>query len=172
MAFSSIESEWDDTIYPVLVHHKTIHGDLWVPANYVVSCPYLWPATMIGFRLGGIIQQLRQNRAGLRPSQLEQLDAMGMIWDFYDDKFESLILPALQVYHSRKGHIKMKPEFKVPVETYYPQATWDFALGLTLHTMRYYKSYHTQVKAHWAEMQRLGFEYPKRNKAAFSSNEL
>jgi hypothetical protein len=80
-------------------------------------------------------------------------------------------LPALRVYHSRKGHIKMKRDFQVPVENYYPQATWDFKLGFTLQGMRCRKDYHTQVKAHWPEMQRLGFEYPKKRKAAFSSSE-
>ena len=103
--------------------------------------------------------------------KVQQLDEMGMIGDFYDHKFTTLILPALRVYYSREKHINISSHFKVPSKVYYPQSTWDFELGHVMYNMRHNKTYHAQVQAHLAEMTRMGFAYPETVETLTASEE-
>ena len=82
------------------------HGDLLVPAKYTAPG---------GYPLGSWLVQARQRRSGgqLRREQIAQLDALGMVWNVFDAKWEQGCRMAA-AYAKEHGHLDVPRAYVTP----------------------------------------------------------
>ncbi|CAE8590503.1 unnamed protein product, partial [Polarella glacialis] len=98
-ALAAERSAWDDGINH-LKAYKQEHGDVVVPQKHVAEN---------GLKLGQWVDQLRQTRKGqnncrLYPTQIEQLDSLGFLWDARPSLWDAGI-NQLKAYKQEHGDV-------------------------------------------------------------------
>ncbi|MFJ9151764.1 helicase associated domain-containing protein [Streptomyces sp. NPDC102270] len=83
--------------------YRAEHGHLLVPQNHI---------TPTGLKLGSQISDLRRrHRDGtLTPGQIQQMDALGMVWAYADHRFQ-LLIHELRAYKAKHGHLRIPQDY-------------------------------------------------------------
>ncbi|KAF1324415.1 hypothetical protein FI667_g9853, partial [Globisporangium splendens] len=113
-------SDWNQYLWEELTMHclriyVKKEGDVNVPPSFIV--PYKdeqWPLIAWGYTLGAQLEDIRKSRKRLRSYQIEDLDALGFLWDSAEAKWYGAFLPALRSFHKLHGHCHVPEAFVVP----------------------------------------------------------
>ena len=128
---SQTNSRWEKKILPALFMYQQVHGDLLVPAQFVVPRNSPWPKSAYDLRLGSIVNHIRNN--GLWESKHEQLERMGFQFgDYLESVWTREIFPAFVSFKNIYGHLKVPRDFVVPSESPWPEDSYDIQLGEVL----------------------------------------
>ncbi|OQS05716.1 hypothetical protein THRCLA_02180 [Thraustotheca clavata] len=115
-----------------------LYGDLLVVRDFKVpSNDPAWPPDTWNINLGLVVLRLRHDGPEkCPPERKSQLDALGFVWDWYDDLWNSRI-KALEIYKSVYGNLAVPFTFVVPEnDTSWPPEMWNTRLGITVNTIR------------------------------------
>jgi hypothetical protein len=155
----SVQSLSDfQTVHAALNAYKVVHGDLFVPRNFVVpQSDARYPFDTWGMKLGETVYSIRHR--GTYSEHRAKLEELGVNletenrqkWDFLTQ-----IYPALEVYKSIHGDLLVPQSFVVPHDDVnYPPETWGMKLGNVVSHIRVYRC-HAQYKE---RLTALGFNY-------------
>ena len=137
-----LQPEWN-LVLEALITYQAIHGNLLVPAKFVV--PYgdsRWPKATWGSNLGNSVYRIRNRgdflQGGNSGSRRDQLDSIGFVWDVHEHRFKKFYR-ALSIYSrqqnqknigGRKVSLKVPSTFVVPVNSEeWPKELWGYRLG-------------------------------------------
>ena len=110
---------WNKRILPGLLVYQQIHGDLLVPAQFVIPRSHPWPEATHDLRLGSIVNHIRNN--GLWESKHEQLESIGFQFgDYLESVWIKEIYPAFVSFKQIYGHLQVPNNFIVPSEPPWP----------------------------------------------------
>ena len=116
---SKINLRWNKKILPALLTYQRLHGDLLVPASFVVPKNSPWPEVTHDLNLGSIVNHIRNN--GLWESKHEQLEQMGFQFgDYLESVWIKEIYPAFVAFKEIFGHLRVPKDFIVPSEPPWP----------------------------------------------------
>ncbi|GLD92780.1 hypothetical protein PINS_up001359 [Pythium insidiosum] len=126
-----VEATLRRIVLPAMRAYQTLHGDILVSTDFVVprDSPG-WPTQARGFRLGHWITRVRAGQIDLPKVLKQELDALGFVWRFNDERWKNVLLPAFRVYAELHGSCRgMSTKFHVPHEPPYPKQCWGVNLG-------------------------------------------
>ncbi|KAE9287569.1 hypothetical protein PF008_g26371 [Phytophthora fragariae] len=156
-------SAWEKKILAALRTYKQLNGDLLVLRRFAVpSGDARWPSVTWGFNLGKAVIDLRTKSKDKRLSteMEEELEKLDFVFDFYQFKWDRIILSALREFYRVHGHTDVHESFIVPIgNEAWPKLTWGYRLGHTVVTIRHQEAYSTQVAMSKEELDRMGFCY-------------
>ena len=100
MIWSKLSEQWEKN-YLEAVHYYNEHGNLYMDIKYM---------TETGFKLGYWVSHLRQKKADLTDEQIRRLDAIGMVWDTEQFKFDQGLRHA-KMYHKKHGDLDVPAKY-------------------------------------------------------------
>ena len=86
-----------EDFYMALINYKEEHGDLFVPARYVVD----------GFKLGSKVSYTRRHSDRLTAEEFQKLKKIGFIWSIKSRHSFEEIYALLEEYKKEKGTCKI-----------------------------------------------------------------
>jgi superfamily II DNA or RNA helicase len=101
MVWDPLESDWRSAVAAATAYRAS-NGHLRVAPKYVADD---------GFRLGSWISATRSKRNSLPPERIQQLDALGMVWQPYSEGW-TRTLAAARSFRESHGHLLVPPSFK------------------------------------------------------------
>jgi superfamily II DNA or RNA helicase len=101
MIWDPLEADWRSAVAAAAMY-RAVNGHLRVPKNYVAGD---------GFRLGGWVSSVRSKRNSLPSERVRELDALGMVWEPFDDDWRRA-LEAAKSFRESHGHLLVHPRFK------------------------------------------------------------
>jgi hypothetical protein len=150
-----------ERVFKALSDYKAVHGDVLVPAKFVVprgDAAYSFNAW--GLKLGWNLQTIRLG--GCYSEHRDRLEALGVNFDVnrYDVRGFDVIYSALEAYMAVHGNLLVPARFVVPQDDVnYPSEAWGMKLGGNVSTIRSKGAY----SEHRAKLEELGFVF-KTNK--------
>lgn len=149
-------------VLEALIIYKSIHGQVQVPASFVV--PYEdaekegWPKATWGIPLGNCVHRIRSRGDFLRDDETawarrRQLDNLGFVWDVSEQAFRKFLL-AVKYYAKHEQEfkadglfrpLKVKSTFVVPAgqmledsnkKNPWPEEFWGYPLGVKCSAVR------------------------------------
>ncbi|CAH0480558.1 unnamed protein product [Peronospora belbahrii] len=132
-------------VIPALTTYKRLHGN-----NAAMTTDFVvpdrdpnWPVLTRGFKLGQWIARVRSGQVKLSSKLRSELDKVGFVWRFNDQRWNDILLPAFRAYAELHGGTcaSMNTKFCVPAEAPYPRSTWGVNLGGALWHIRNGDSY-------------------------------
>ncbi|KAE9350725.1 hypothetical protein PF008_g6288 [Phytophthora fragariae] len=108
----------EQKILAALRTYKQLNGDLLVPQAFVVpSGDARWPLATWGYKLGIAVNQVRIKSKSKRLSteMEEELENLDFVYDFYQFKWDRIVLPALREFYRVHGHTDVPHDFIVPI---------------------------------------------------------
>ncbi|KAJ0396689.1 hypothetical protein P43SY_006474 [Pythium insidiosum] len=126
-----VEATLRRIVLPAMRAYQTLHGDILVSTDFVVPRDANgWPSQARGFRLGHWITRVRAGQIDLPKALKQELDTLGFVWRFNDERWKNVLLPAFRVYAELHGSCRsMSTKFHVPHEPPYPKQCWGVNLG-------------------------------------------
>ena len=113
--------------------YTTDNANHYISRDYVIPSTSTFPAHLHGIKLGKLLEGARQSfrENKLTPFQIYSLEQYQIHWDSQSYRWEFLYLPALDMYKSMYGHVRVpiKPQFVIPLEHEWPEALWGVTLG-------------------------------------------
>ncbi|KAE8900807.1 hypothetical protein PF003_g15154 [Phytophthora fragariae] len=134
-------SATEQNIIAALQTYKQLNGHLLMSIRFEVpSGDERWPSVTWGYRLGKAVNQLRaksKNKARLSIGMEEELDKLDFVYEFYQFKWDRIVLPALREFYRVNGHVDVPKSFVVPIgDEAWPKLTWGHRLGHTVVAIR------------------------------------
>lgn len=162
-AWNAYDDKWDHAILPALELFARKRGDAVVPSDFVVPRHGQdgWPASLGGLKLGQVVARIRSGHfASQAQRSAAALDAIGFSFDVLDDRWKTLVLPALQHFYLLYGHTYIPRDFVVPFvhQGWWPAFTQGFALGRAVHSIRR-GDFAAQVARSRAELDAVEFAF-------------
>ncbi|KAE9222273.1 hypothetical protein PF005_g6750 [Phytophthora fragariae] len=112
-------SAWEQKILAALRTYKQLNGHLLVPRPFVVpSGDARWPVVTWGYKLGIAGNNLRmrsKSKARESTEMEEELERLDFVYDFYQFKWDRIVLPALREFYRVHGHTDVPHDFIVPI---------------------------------------------------------
>ncbi|KAK1939960.1 hypothetical protein P3T76_008283 [Phytophthora citrophthora] len=162
-----IEYNWDVVIMPGLRRYRELYGHCRVPQSFVAgtggddekNIPENWPSEVQGCRLGSIVNSIRAASAYSEFVERdgEELKQLGFNLSDFEQKWQEIVLPALQSYHRIHGHCDIPVSFVVPEEESWPQELWGMGLGFIARNIRNRGDYFLQVFQDYEKLEDIGF---------------
>ncbi|OQR86646.1 hypothetical protein ACHHYP_10338 [Achlya hypogyna] len=124
--------------FAALETYKRHYGDLLVVRDFVVPDEDpSWPKDTWMIKLGLVVSRLRLQGTDKCPAKRrEQLDRIGFVWDWYDDRWNTRI-HALSIYKGLYGNLLVPFPFVIPADTPpWPSEMAGQRLGITVNTIR------------------------------------
>lgn len=161
--------QWEQVSVAALRTFRDLEGHLLVPRKFAV--PYgddRWPRAAWGFLLGNHVNSLRSTRDKLLPYQLDDLEALGFVWNVVEYKWTSLFLPSLRLYRQLYDHVNIPQAFVIPSGSNdddddepnpWPKRLHGFRLGAMINHIRSSTGYQTLVDQYRDELAQLGFSF-------------
>ncbi|EQC25065.1 hypothetical protein SDRG_17057 [Saprolegnia diclina VS20] len=121
-----------------LVSYKNLHGNLLVVRNFIVpDTDPQWPKDAWGLKLGLVVARLRkQGRDNCPAPRRTALDAIGFVWDWYDDLWNAR-MAALTRYKELHGDVLVPHSFVIPEnDPNWPKEMGGNRLGVAVVTIR------------------------------------
>uniref|UniRef100_K3WXX8 Uncharacterized protein n=1 Tax=Globisporangium ultimum (strain ATCC 200006 / CBS 805.95 / DAOM BR144) TaxID=431595 RepID=K3WXX8_GLOUD len=159
-------SDWSQYLWEELTMHclriyVKKEGDVNVPPSFIV--PYKdeqWPLIAWGYTLGAQLEDIRKSRKRLPSYQIEDLDALGFLWDSVQAKWSGAFLPAFRTFHKLHGHCHVPEAFVVPKGR--KQQQWAsklarYPLGKVCQEVRSSDEYAEVLERSADELKELGF---------------
>ncbi|RLN70756.1 hypothetical protein BBJ28_00011573 [Nothophytophthora sp. Chile5] len=140
-----VEKTVRHVVLPALTTYRRLHGTQgFVPTDFVVpENDANWPALARCFKLGQWISRVRSGQVVIPAKLRAELDEMGFVWRFHDQRWTDVLLPAFRAYAELHGGTcaSMSTKFQVPPEAPYPVAAYGANLGGALWHIRNGDSY-------------------------------
>jgi len=162
-----LQPEWN-IVLEALITYSSINGNLLVPTSFVVphGDETQWPKATWGIPLGRNVRKIRarQDFVGRRPDRVQQLNAMGFIWDLSDYNFRRCLRAMMwfsKLNEDQYKALRVPNTFVVPYghESGWPEDLWGFPLGAKCCAIRqkglYVRKEPSRVKA----LTKLGFQW-------------
>ncbi|KAE9016520.1 hypothetical protein PR001_g14632 [Phytophthora rubi] len=154
---------WEEKMLAALRAYKEINGDTLVPQSFVVpSGDARWPRVARGYALGTGVNKLRL-KAGKHKisSQMDtELKEMNFAHNARQFQWDEIIMPALRHFYAVNRHTDVPKAFVVPDgDDAWPQLSWNWPLGITVHHVRINNMYARQVKESKEELKEMKFCY-------------
>jgi hypothetical protein len=95
-----------DKVVAGLIYYRKLHGHTNVqPHDFVVPTGDGWPEITRGFKLAAHIRNLRcaNNNEKLSAEKFAKLDNVGFIWDVYEWRWATVVIPALRMWMEVHG---------------------------------------------------------------------
>ncbi|TMW66261.1 hypothetical protein Poli38472_004026 [Pythium oligandrum] len=144
-------------VLPAMKTYQNLNGNLLIGTDFVIpEHDGRWPEQARGFRLGHWITRVRGGQIELPRAFRDELDQLGFVWRFNDERWHEILLPAFRVYAELHGSCKgMSTKYVVPHETPYPRRAWGVNLGGAMWHIKNGDTYmHDPVKER--ELRKLG----------------
>ncbi|KAK1929161.1 hypothetical protein P3T76_015293 [Phytophthora citrophthora] len=160
--FDLIDREWNTRVVPSLVVYRQEFGNCEVPRKFTVPNCSPWPEDAAGLRLGEVVQNVRSHNSysQQRTRDADVLKKLGFVWDFYEAKWNSRILVALQTFKLVEGHCKVPQKFVVPCTKPWPEKSHGLDLGYLVTNIRLQSIHFDQVARNVDGLASIGFEFP------------
>ena len=100
MIWNVLSEQWERN-YLEAMQYFNEHGNLYMDIKYI---------TKSGCKLGYWISHLRQKKDSLTDEQIRRLDAIGMVWDTEQFKFDEGLRHAKQ-YYAENGNLNVKAKY-------------------------------------------------------------
>ncbi|KAE8971707.1 hypothetical protein PR001_g26811, partial [Phytophthora rubi] len=156
-------SAWEQKILAALRTYKQLNGDLLVPIRFEVpSGDERWPSVTWGYKLGAAVRDLRtrKRKARLSTAMEEELERLDFVYDFYQFRWNRVVMPALREFYRVNGHADVPKNFVVPIgNESWPKLAWGYHLGEVVGKIRHQEAYSTQMAMSKEELDRMGFCY-------------
>ncbi|KAL3672669.1 hypothetical protein V7S43_001963 [Phytophthora oleae] len=158
---------WDVVIMPALRRYREIYGHCRVRQCFVAgtggedekNAPENWPTELHGCRLGSIVNSIRAASAYSEYVERdgEELKKLGFNLSDFEQKWQEVVLPALQAYYRIHGHCDIPVSFVVPDEEPWPPELWGMLLGYIARNIRNRGDYFLQVFQDYEKLEEIGF---------------
>ncbi|RHY22457.1 hypothetical protein DYB32_009495 [Aphanomyces invadans] len=134
--WDALEDHWQAN-FVGLETYKRLHGDLNVPADFVVpDNDPLWPRQLWNTRFGSFVHTLRHRNAELSNERRDALETLGFVWSARDLRWKRNML-ALETFKNLYGHLRIRNTFVVPdQDPNWPPELWKMKLGYRVHSLR------------------------------------
>jgi hypothetical protein len=118
--------------------YRDMHGHVRVPRSFIVPTDdSRWPIETHGLKLGNAVHHLRERKAGLAQSQLDDLEALGFEWKSSLEEIWTKTLLALTNYADIHGHMRVPQRFIVPTDDpRWPEEMHGIKLGKVVSDLR------------------------------------
>ena len=118
-----------------LLQYKKLHGDMMVPASFVVpEGSTLWPHEMWELKLGMIVRNIRGGDSYVQ--KRSELTSIGFTYDSLQTRYE-ITRAALLKYKDLHGDLLVPWKFEVPKKSSdWPKQTWGLHLGFIVGSIR------------------------------------
>jgi hypothetical protein len=151
-----------ERVFKALSDYKAVHGDVFVPAKFVVPRgDVAYSENAWGLKLGLNLQFIRSE--GYYFGHKDRLEALGVNFDAkkIDVRGFDVIYSALEAYKTVHGNLLVPARFVVPQDDVnYPPETWGMKLGSNVNTIRNRGDY----SEHRAKLEELGFVFKNNTK--------
>jgi Fe2+ transport system protein FeoA len=149
-----------DVIYSALEAYKVVHGNLFVPHNFVVPQGDVnYPVETWGMKLGINVNSIRNQ--GTYSDHRAKLEELGFVYESASDVQFDGIFSAFKAYKAIHGNLLVPQKFVVPEgDARFPVETWGMKLGFNVANIRNRGDY----SEHRAKLEELGFVYKKNKK--------
>ncbi|OQR91160.1 hypothetical protein THRCLA_09087 [Thraustotheca clavata] len=117
---------------------KLLHGDLLVPANYIIPQSENYPKDVWGMKLGYVVDNLRR-RPALAASQQDDLKQIGFIWDHLEYIWLKKVA-ALAHYKKLHGNLDIVKGYRVPYDESWPAEFHGMRLQQAIEYLRFRKN--------------------------------
>ena len=143
------------TLKVALLRYKELHGDMLVPSKFKVPDEStVWPASVLGFRLGKCVSGIRGG--DIYASRRDELESIGFDYTCSNDRSYQSLKVALLRYKELHGDMLVPRGFKVPDEsTVWPASVLGLRLGKSVSHIRAGNSYVSRRD----ELESMGFDY-------------
>ncbi|KAE8997832.1 hypothetical protein PF010_g1330 [Phytophthora fragariae] len=112
-------SAWEKKILAALRPYKQLNGDVLVPRPFMVpSGDACWPSVTWGYKLGVAVRDIRtrsKSKARLSTEMEEELEKLDFVYDFYQFRWNRVVMPALREFYRVNGHADVPKNFVVPI---------------------------------------------------------
>lgn len=158
-SFSSIERTWDAKVLPALQVFHRVFGHCNVKKYFIVPDESPWPEAARGMKLGFIVHNIRARGDffQLVGRDLEQLEALGFVWNVSESKWRLRIFPALKAFVHVHGHATVPRAFVVPASAPWPERAAGLDLGRVVHDVSYRRRYADYIEIERSQLEALGF---------------
>lgn len=158
-SFSSIESKWDDKIFPSLQAFRSVYGHCNVGQYFEVPHEEPWPQQAWGTKLGFIVHNIRSRGDffQLVGRDMERLEQLGFVWSTSEVKWRQCILPSLKAFVQVHGHANIPHNFIVPATAPWPMKAWGTDLGRIASSASYQRKYADYIEIERSQLEALGF---------------
>ena len=147
------------TLKVALLRYKELYGDMLVPTGFKVPDEStVWPASVLGYRLGRAVISIRGGRNYV--SRRDELESIGFDYTHSNDRsYQSMKLCLLR-YKELYGDMLVPCDFKVPDEsTAWPASVLGYRLGDAVHGIRGGSNYASRRD----DLESIGFDYTHSN---------
>ncbi|KAH7462964.1 uncharacterized protein KRP23_13181 [Phytophthora ramorum] len=153
------EAEWSERIFPALEVFYRENGHCRVPQSFVVPSNARWRKQSWGLKLGAVVNNIRVTFAYATQTSRDraQLEAIGFVWDFFEEEWSGHILPALETFYRLSSHCRVPRNFVVPAEENWPEQSWGLKLGSNVYNIRNRGAYSVQVSRDRPRLEAIGF---------------
>ncbi|OQR97476.1 hypothetical protein THRCLA_21929 [Thraustotheca clavata] len=125
--WSSWELAWKTKLI-ALEQYKILHGNLYVPRQFIVPKEEPWPESVWGLKLGLAVNNFRGRPDRLTLGQVKALAELDFPWDSSNVPF-AIRIDAWKIYESIHDTNKIPPTFIVPSGPNWPEKYWGIPLG-------------------------------------------
>lgn len=157
--WSRLQPEYN-LVLEALMTYQELHGDLLVPASFVVPSQPPWPRGCWTMRLGSRVASIRTRNDHIRtnPQRWFQLEAMGFAFQVSEVAWTRFV-SALETYKRLHGNLRVPTGFVVPHDNHsaWPVNLHGFRLGETVNNVRTKRLYLSDNPARDRELAELGF---------------
>ncbi|KAL4108804.1 hypothetical protein PRIC1_000513 [Phytophthora ramorum] len=153
---------WREAIMPSLQLYPSLHGDTFIPEEFVVPSEAPWPERAWGMKLGYIVDTMNSRHVFRDEMQTDkqQLKQLGYAWESLFGKWAKELLPALRLYKSKYHHCDVPSWWVVPTtDTSWPKALRGYHLGKQVIRVRRNGRGGSDVADVLSELEALGFKF-------------
>lgn len=157
-----------EKIKAALIQYKELHGDMYVPEDFIVPQSENWEKEMWGMVLGHITKNIRDDNRYL--SKHDELESIGFKYSSHRlTERLNLVRIALERYNELYGDMLVPIKFVVPDESdEWGEELWGMLLGKIVNATRAGNS-HVRMRSHLSEM---GFDFYKQKQLKNASHHL
>ena len=137
--FDAREHRWQHEMLAALKCFKNEYGDFPIPDAFVVPTENpRWPANLWGKKIGSTYFAVVRRVDTYSARRRDELEEIGFPMDPSEDVWwNRVVLPALQTFKAKYGHVIVPQTFQVPEgDPSWPKRSWGWNLGFSVSNFR------------------------------------
>ncbi|RHY87265.1 hypothetical protein DYB37_013367 [Aphanomyces astaci] len=148
------QHKWEMTVQGLRTY-SNLHNHVIIPRTFVV--PHgdeRWPKESWNWKLGRVVDNLRQDKDKLAQDRIATLDSLGFVWSVHAQEWQHSI-DLLATYTAIYGHANVPYSYVVPCTDEWPASGHGMRLGVWVQNIRNRAASYS--KARVAALNELGF---------------
>ncbi|CAE8686834.1 unnamed protein product, partial [Polarella glacialis] len=153
------EFVWNKRLVPSLEWYKDRYGHLNVEYVCVLPDSEELPSLMRGFKLGRAVSDIRSSGdfAKGKRERLKVLEELGFVWDAKEFVWNKRLVPSLEWYKDRYGHLSVGTAYVLPDSEEVPCFLRGFSLGVAVNNIRAQGQFVKRKPERLKVLEELGF---------------